>query len=159
MRPLPKHMRRRRRYLAVRLGCRLDRTLDERGLQRALWATARRIGGARLSAETELRVMRFEAAPGVAVALVRTPHAATDAARGVLAAVDVVGDTPVAPHVVGVCGTIAACEERYMNHATRPVDERDVAFDSHTRTAFVRGAQVDIVGPSGDIGATRLDLE
>lgn len=159
MRPLPKHMRRRRRYMALRLECPLDVTLETRGLQRALWATARRVGGARLSAETDLRVMRFEAAPGVTVALVRTPHAVERSARGVLATLDAVGTTPVSPQVIGVCGTIAACEERYMNHDTRPVDERDVAFDSHTRTAFVRGVQVDIVGPSGDIGATRLDLE
>ena len=61
--------------------------------------------------------------------------------------------------MIGTCGTIAACEERYMNHDTRPVDERDVAFDSHTRTAFVRGMQVDIVGPPDEISATRLDLE
>ena len=159
MRPLPKHMRRRRRYLAVRLGCPLDATLDARAVQDAVWQTARRIGGATLSAQTDLRVMRLESAPGEAVAIVRTPHAAVTQARGVLAAVDAVVTTPVAPRVIGTCGTIAACEERYMNHDTRAVDERDVAFDSQTRAAFVRGAQVDIVGPSGDIGATRLDLE
>ena len=159
MRPLPKHLRRRRRYIALQLECPLDTTLEARGLQRALWATAQRLGGARLSAETDLRVMRFEAAPGVAVALVRTPHAVERSARGVLASLDAVDATPVSPQVVGVCGTIAACEERYMNHDTRAVDERDVAFDSQTRAAFVRAAQVDIAGPSGDIGATRLDLE
>lgn len=159
MRPLPKHMRRRRRYLAVRLGCPLDATLDARAVQDAVWQTARRIGGATLSAQTDLRVMRLESAPGEAVAIVRTPHAAVTRARGVLAAVDAVGETPVAPRVIGTCGTIAACEERYMNHDTRAVDERDVAFDSEPCTAFVQGTQVDIVGPAGDIGATRLDLE
>jgi len=159
MRPLPKHLRRRRRYLALRVRCRLDVTLEPRCLQRALWATAHRLGGARLSAEADLRVMRVAAAPGVAVAVIRTPHGVERTARGVIAAMDTVDGTPVAPHVIGTCGTIAACEERYMNHDTRPVDERDVAFDSHTRTAFVRGMQVDIVGPPDEISATRLDLE
>jgi ribonuclease P/MRP protein subunit POP5 len=155
---LPKHLRPHRRYLAVAIEGWPDAAFDRHDFQRECWYAAQNLLGDPGIADADLRVIDFEVAGGAASAIVRVRRGEVERARAALACIDSVGDSPVGIRVLGVSGTIRACEERYKGRATRDSVERNVAFADARRPAAVRGDRVDVDSGSGFVGATALDI-
>ncbi len=158
MKHLPKHLRPRRRYLAVEIESWPGADFGKRDLQRECWYAAQNLLGDPGSADADLSVIDFEVGDGAGMAIVRVRRGEVERARAALACIDAVGDAPVGLRVLGVSGTIRACEERYKGRATRESLERNVAFADARRPAAVRGDRVDADSESGFVGATALDI-
>ena len=159
MRHLPKHLRPRWRYLAVRLETWPDAEVDRRSFQAALWESARSLLGDPGSADADLTVVRYEGGNGTGVAIVRVRRESVDSGRAAIACVDAIDDQPVGLAVVGTSGTVRACEENYLSGSPQATAERTVAFDGADRPAVARGPRLDVAGDDGFTGATNLDLE
>ena len=157
MKHLPKHLRPRRRYLAVAIETWPEVDFGKRDFQRECWYAAQNLLGDPGSANVDLRILDFELGEGSGLAIVRVRHGEVERARAALACIDSVGGSLVGLRVRGVSGTIRACEERYKGRATREFVERDVAFADARRPAAVRGDRVEIDSGSGFVGATTLD--
>ena len=158
MKHLPKHLRPRRRYLAVGIKAWPDAGFGKRDFQRECWYAAQNLLGDPGSADADLRIIDFELDDGGGMAIVRVRHGEVERARAALACIDAVGNAPVGVRVLGVSGTIRACEERYKGRATRESVERNVAFADARRPAAVRGDRVEIDSESGFVGAAALDI-
>ncbi|GAA0456766.1 Rpp14/Pop5 family protein [Halococcus dombrowskii] len=158
MKHLPKHLRPRRRYLAVAIESWPDGDFGTRDFQRECWYAAQNLLGDPGSADADLSVIDFDVEDGSGLAIVRVRHGEVERARAAIACVDTVGDAPVGIRVLGVSGTIRACEERYKGRAARESAERNVAFADARRPATVRGDRVEIDSESGFVGATTLDI-
>lgn len=158
MKHLPKHLRPRRRYLAVGVEAWPDAGFGKRDFQRECWYAAQNLLGDPGSADADLRVIDFELSNGGGMAIVRVRRGEVERARAALSCIDAVGNSPVGVRVLGVSGTIRACEERYKGRATRESVERNVAFADARRPAAVRGDRVDIDSERGFVGATTLDI-
>lgn len=114
MKHLPKHLRPRWRYLAVRLAAESGVELDRGTLQRECWYTAQNLIGDAGSADVDLTLVDFEFADGTGHAIVRTRRAEVTRARAVLACVDAVDDRDLGVRVAGVSGTVSACREKFL---------------------------------------------
>ena len=159
MKHLPKHLRARRRYLAVGIETWPDAGFDRAAFQRALWYAAQDLYGDVGSAEADLTVLEFALADGDGEAVVRTHRGTEQRARAAIACLATVGGQPVGVCVRGISGTMRACEERYLNGRTGDDGQRDVVFENESCPAVVRETRVDVDVGDGFVGATRLDLE
>lgn len=159
MKPLPKHLRPRWRYLAVGVETWPDAELDRETVQEALWATARRLLGDVGSAAVDPAVISFELTDGAGHAVVRVRRDEVDRGRAVLASLHEIGHHPIGVHVRGVSGTIRACEEKYIGRPPEPSAERSVVFEDAERRAVERNGLVDVCVEDGYAGATNLDLD
>jgi ribonuclease P/MRP protein subunit POP5 len=155
---LPKHLRPHRRYLAVEIEGWPDAAVGKRDFQRECWYAAQNLLGDPGSADADLSVIDFEVDNGTGIAIVRVRRGEVERARAALACIDSVGGSSVGLRILGVSGTIRACEERYKGRATRESVERNVAFADTRRPATVRGDRVDVDSESGFVGATALDI-
>jgi len=154
---LPKHLRPRWRYLAVRLEAWPDAGLDRRSVQRALWYAARNLLGDAGSADLDLKMMTFDFERTAGDAVVRARRDAVERARAVVACLDEVDGAPVRANVEGVSGTVRTCEERYIRRPLEPIEERTVAFEDADRPAVVRSRCIDVRAEDGFAGATTRD--
>ncbi|MFB6109030.1 MAG: Rpp14/Pop5 family protein [Haloplanus sp.] len=159
MKHLPKHLRPRRRYLAVGIESWPDADVTRRAFQRELWYAAGNLLGDAGSADADLRVVRFEFGDGAGEAVVRTRHDEVGPARAAVACVDDVDGHPVGVYVRGVSGTVLSCEERYLGGRAGVTAERRVVFENDRRRGFVRDGAVDVELPEGFAGAAELDFE
>ena len=157
MKHLPKHLRPRRRYLGVAIESWPDAGFGKRDLQRECWYAAQNLLGDPGAADADLQVLEFSFEDGRGWAMVRVRREAVEAARAAFACVDSVDGAPVALEIVGVSGTIRACEERYKGRALIKGDKRNVAFADARRPGFVRGGRVDARLEDGFAGVTSLD--
>ncbi|PSQ17907.1 ribonuclease P [Halobacteriales archaeon QS_8_69_26] len=157
--PLPKHLRPRWRYLAVRIETWPDADPSRKGFQRAVWESARALLGDPGSADAVLEVLRYRFGGGTGEAVVRVRHGEVSRGRAALACVGSVDGHPIGVRVVGVSGTIRACEEKYLGETPGDPDHEDVVFGDGTRPAVVRGAAVDVRDGHAFAGATPIDLE
>lgn len=159
MKHLPKHLRPRWRYLAVRIESRPDAGLTRGAFQRELWYSAANLLGDPGSADADLRVFSFAFKDGTGEAVVRVRRGEVERARAALACVADVDGAPVAASVIGVSGTVRACEEKYMRGPPEACDEKRVVFrDADTRALF-RDALRDVRSDGRWTGATSLDTE
>ena len=158
MKHLPKHLRPRWRYLAVEFESWADADLDRRAFQRALWFSAQNLLGDAGSAELDGTLFGFHFEDGDGSAVVRAHRGAVEELRAVLAAIDEVEGQPLGIHVLGVSGTVRACEEKYIRRPKVETKERTVAFADADRRAIIRDGRVDIEHPDGRVGATALDI-
>jgi len=156
---LPKHLQPRWRYLAVEIETWPDADFGRGAFQRDLWYAAQNLYGDVGSAETDLTVLSFELAGGDGETIVRAHRGTEDRARAALATVDRIDGHPVGLRVRGISGTVRACKERHLNGRAGREEQRDVVFENEPRSAVVREARVDVEGPEGFAGATRLDFE
>ncbi len=154
---LPKHARPRWRYLAVEIETWPDADLRRDSVQRALWYAAQNLLGDPGSADADLSVVRFRFGDGVGEAVVRVRRDEVSTGRAAVACVSTVDGAAVGLRVVGVSGTIRACEESYLRADGRVDDEREVVTQSDGRTRHVRGRLVDVETASGFVGATEID--
>jgi len=159
MKHLPKHLRPRRRYLAVAIEGWPDADLDRRAFQRSLWFAAQNLLGDAGSADADLTVLQFEFSEGTGEAIVRARRGHTDDARAALACVDEVGDDPVGVRVSGISGTVRACEEKYLRGGSQIPGERKVVFEDAQRSAVERNGLLDVRTDGAFAGATELDFE
>ncbi len=154
MKPLPKHLRPRWRYLAVRLEAWADASFDRGDFQRAIWYAAGNLLGDPGSADAELSVVRFRMESGTGAAIIRTRRGEVDAARAVVACVESVDSEEVGLRVSGVSGTIRACEESYLGGAGGRTTETEAVFAGTSRHAWDRNGAVDVRMPDGFVGVT-----
>ena len=159
MKHLPKHLRPRWRYLAVELETWPDITLRRGAFQRELWYAAQNLYGDAASADADLTVLGFDFGDCVGETIVRARRGHVEEARAALACIDAIDGDPVGVRVRGVSGTVRACSERYLHGRAGISEERDVVFENESRTAVVRNSLLDVSGPDGFTGATRLDFE
>ena len=157
--PLPKYLRPRWRYLAVRIEGWPDADFGRDAFQRAVWESARTLLGDPGSADVVLGVLRFRFEDGVGDAVVRIRRGERSRARAALACVTAVEGHPVGIRVVGTSGTIRACEEKYLGETPGVSEHTDVVFGDGSRPAVVRGAAVDVRDGDTFTGATPIDLE
>lgn len=158
MKHLPKHLRPRWRYLAVEFESWSDADIDRRTFQRALWFSAQNLLGDAGSAELDGTLFGFQFENGDGTAVVRAHREAVEELRAVLAATDEVEGQPIGIRVLGVSGTVRACEEKYIRRPEVETTERTVAFADADRKAIIRDDRVDIEQPDGRVGATALDI-
>jgi len=156
---LPKHLRPRWRYLAVRLEAWPDADLDRRSFQRSVWFAAQNLLGDAGSADADLKILRFDFADGAGEAVVRARRGHAERARAAIACIDEVNRDPVGVRVAGISGTIRACEEKYLRRDGQIRDERKVVFEDARRSAVVRGDRLDVRTDGAFAGATELDFE
>ncbi|MHB9286130.1 Rpp14/Pop5 family protein [Halobacteriales archaeon Cl-PHB] len=159
MKHLPKHLRPRWRYLAVELEGWPDAGVGRSAFQRELWFAAQNLVGDVGSAEVDLQVLRFAFDEGAGTAVVRTRRDAVEAARAVLACVSEVDGAPVSLRIMGVSGTVRACEEKYIGRGTEDPDQRHVVFENAERRAVTRAGTADVRVDEAFAGATDLDLQ
>ena len=114
MKHLPKHLRPRWRYLAVRLEGRPGVGLSRGTFQRECWFAAQNLVGDVGSAELDLTVVDFEFEGDEGYAIVRTRRGESERARAVLACVDTVDGSDLGVRVAGVSGTVRACREKFL---------------------------------------------
>ncbi|WP_276271414.1 Rpp14/Pop5 family protein [Haloarcula litorea] len=158
MKHLPKHLRPRWRYLAVRVETWLDADLGRRAFQREVWYAAQNLLGDPGSADADLTVVDFDHDEGTGHAVVRVRRGETDAARAALACVDAVDGEPVGLRVAGTSGTLRACEEKYIRGPSESADQRQVVFGNASRRAVSRGERSDVRTDDAFVGATDLDF-
>lgn len=159
MKHLPKHLRPRWRYLAVRIETWPDASLDRDAFQGALWSAARSLLGDSGSAAADLSVITFRHEDATGEAIVRARRGTTDDARAALACIDAIDGHRIGLRVGGVSGTVRACEEKYLGSRAEPSEERTVVFGSQERTAIARSPRVDVRDGSTLVGATESDLD
>ncbi|ERG96514.1 Rpp14/Pop5 family protein [Haloquadratum walsbyi] len=177
MKHLPKHLRPRWRYLAVVIESWPDASIDRATFQRELWYAAQDLYGDTQSAETDLAVFYFEFTNGRGETIIRTRRDTESHARTAVACINEIDDYAVGIRVLGISGTVRACEERYLNGRTGCYKESNVVFKNESRPAVIRGLCVDVATGSIDdtsntdtgadsgcdtdtfTGATRLDFE
>jgi len=159
MKHLPKHLRPKWRYVAVGLETDPDASMSRGTFQRELWYAAQNLLGDAGSADADGTVVRFSFRHGDGAAVVRARRGHVEPLRAALACIDAVGDDTVAVSVLGVSGTIRACEETFMPAATERPGRRDVAFEGQNRSAVVRGDRVAVDAPGERAYATTRDLE
>jgi len=111
---LPKHLRPRWRYLAVRLEGGPERGLARGTFQRECWFAAQNLVGDVGSAELDLTVVDFDYVGGGGYAVVRARRGEVDRARAVVACVDTVDGSDLGVRVAGVSGTVRACREKFL---------------------------------------------
>ncbi len=158
MKHLPKHLRPRRRYVAVAIEAWPDAEFGKRGFQRECWYAAQNLLGDPASADVDLRVIDFSFAAGTGTAIVRVRRGEVERARAALACIDSVSGSPVGVRILGVSGTVRACEERYKGRAPVEYVERNVAFADARRSAIERDGKIDVRMDHGFAGATPLDI-
>ncbi|GAB7008544.1 Rpp14/Pop5 family protein [Halorubrum trueperi] len=159
MKHLPKHLRPRRRYLAVGIETWPDADVGRRPFQRALWYAAGNLIGDAGSADADLTLLSFTHESGRGEAVVRVRRGHVDEARAAIACVSEVDGDPVGIRVRGISGTVRACEERYMGRAAANLTQRDVAFEGTERPGVARGDACDVRTDSGYVGAATFDIE
>jgi ribonuclease P/MRP protein subunit POP5 len=180
MKHLPKHLRPRWRYLAVRIEAWPDADFDRRDFQRSLWFAAQNLLGDAGSADADLKVLQLEFADatdelaggsgksangsdefagGTAEAIIRARHGHADEARAALACIDGIRGDEIGLHVAGISGTVRACEEKYLRGGGQIPDERIVVFEDAQRSAAVRDGLLDVRTDGAFAGATELDFE
>lgn len=157
MKHLPKHLRPRRRYIAVAIEAWPDAAFGKRDFQRECWYAAQNLLGDAASADADLRVIEFLFADGRGMAIVRVRRGEVEQARAALACIDTIGESPVGIRILGVSGTIRACEERYKGRPAVEDAERNVAFADARRSAIVRDGKIDVRMDNEFAGATPLD--
>lgn len=113
MKHLPKHLRPRYRYLVVELLADSPGDIDSERFQRELWDATRALYGDLGSAEIDPTVVRFDLDAATGSAIVRTRRDETARARAAVACIDSVDGVRLGCRVLGICGTIRACEEKY----------------------------------------------
>lgn len=159
MSPLPKHLRPRYRYLAIKIETHPDRSLTRQSFQHGIWDSARELIGDAGSARVDLHVMRFRFTNGNGDAIVRTNRATTSEARAAITTLTEINNDPIRVHVKGISGTIQACEEKYLGQDPESVIEQSVVFNNELRAAVVRDTRIDVKIGDGFTGATTLDVE
>ncbi|WP_136687782.1 Rpp14/Pop5 family protein [Halorhabdus amylolytica] len=158
MKPLPKHVRQRWRYLAVGIETWPDVTIDRRAFQRHLWFAAQNLLGDVGSAATDLSVMQFGHDEGTGSAIVRTRRGSVSDARAVLTCLSEVDGNPIGLRVRGVSGTVRACEEKYLGGRGEATEHGNVAFEGAERPAISRDSHVDVRVETEFVGATQRDI-
>lgn len=158
MKHLPKHLQPRWRYLAVAIEGWPDTELDRGTFQRRLWYAAQNLLGDAVSAELDLRVIRFAFGDGDGHAVVRTRRGEVDRARAALACLDAVDGQELGISVTGVSGTVRACEEKYIRPHPETTEKSTVTLADAERTAVVRDDRYDVACDTGFVGATDLDI-
>lgn len=152
MKHLPKHLRPRWRYLAVAIESWPHASIDRETFQRKLWYAAQNLYGDTQSAQTDLAVFSFEFSDGRGETIIRTRRGTESHARTAVACIDEIDNYAVGIRILGISGTVRACEERYFNARTEHKKESDVVFENESRPAVIRGVCVDIA--TGNINAT-----
>lgn len=158
MKHLPKHLRPHWRYLALAIESWPDAAFGRRDFQRECWYAAQNLLGEPGAANADLELIEFSTSDGAGWAIVRVRRDEVERARAAIACIDTVDGSPVGVRILGVSGTIRACEERYKSRALIKGDKRYVAFADTERPAFVRDRRVDVRTEDGFVGATPLDI-
>jgi len=159
MKHLPKHLRPKWRYVAVAIETDPDVSLARGAFQRELWYAAQNLLGDAGSADADGTVVRFQFADGDGRAVVRARRDHVESQRAALACIDAVGDATTAISILGVSGTIRACEDQYLDDAGHRLERRDRSFEGSTRVAVVRGDRVAVDDDGGRAYATVDDVE
>ncbi len=159
MKHLPKHLRPRWRYLAVRIESWPDAAIDRRAFQRELWYAGQNLLGDPGSAAADLTVVRFAFTDGDGGAIVRVRHGETEPARAALACIDDIDGSAVGLWVRGMSGTIRAASEKYLGRRRQESEERNVVFGNEERVAVLRNGSADVRLEETFTGATDLDYD
>lgn len=159
MSPLPKHLRPRWRYLAVRIVTWPDAAIDREEFVSVIRASCQSLVGDVGVATAEVAVFEFTFGDGRGAAVVRVPRAAVETARAAIACVDDIGGHPVRLEITGVSGTVRGCEEKYLGRRGEAPYQSRVAFADAMYPAMIYGENVDIMRENAFVGATSLDLE
>jgi ribonuclease P/MRP protein subunit POP5 len=159
VRHLPKHLRPRWRYLGIGIESWPDADIDRGVFQRELWYAVQNLIGDVGSAELDLSVYGFAFEDGIGDAVVRVRRNEVERGRAAVACVSSIDGQPVRTTVRGVSGTVRACEERYIRRPLETTEERTVAFENASRSAFVRNQRVEMQTDSGFTGATDYDID
>lgn len=159
MKPLPKHLRPRWRYIALEVTTWSDVHISRESFQRELWYSGQNLLGDPGGADAVLSVVHYEFEAGMADVLVKVRREETDRARAAIACVHEVEDIDVGIRVLGISGTMRAAEENYLGRHELAVDERNVVFDQDDRVGIIRGDVVTVKLETERVGATKLDLE
>lgn len=159
MKHLPKHLRPRWRYLAVAIETWPDADVDRSTFQRHAWYAAQNLLGDAAAADVDLTVVRFDLTDGTGHAIVRARRGTVDDARATLACLVAVDEAALGLRVLGVSGTVRACEEKYIGADPEATEDSNVVFEDAERTAVVRGERYDVRLEPGFAGATAVDFE
>lgn len=159
MKPTPKHLRPRWRYLAVEIEGFPDCELKRDTVKRALNDAIDELFGDSGNAKTRFRIFSFIANAHRAEAVIRTHRDAIAITRAGLACIDSVTDDPVRVFVRGISGTVRSCEEKFLGRDQELIRETAVVFDGVNRHAVKAGDEIDIKVNDGYVGATTLDIK
>ncbi|NHN40315.1 ribonuclease P [Halorubellus sp. JP-L1] len=159
MKHLPKHLRPKWRYVAVGIETDPDVSLDRGAFQRELWYAAQNLLGDAGSADADGTVVRFQFADGDGRAVVRARRDHVEPLRAALACIESVGDATSAISILGVSGTIRACEDKYVDGPSDEVERREVVFEGATRSAVVGGDRLAVDADGRRAYATVDDVE
>ena len=158
MKPLPKHLRPRYRYIVVSIESWPTAKLDKHTFQQAIWTSTSRLFGDTGAATADLFLIRFEFSNGSGWGIIRTHRDTLPIARSSIACVSKINEFPVGIIVRGVSGTIKSCEDKYLSKLPEPVIPGEHFFNTKISPSFTRGHCIDIQTDTDFIGATHLDV-
>mgnify|MGYP006107473707 CR=1 FL=1 len=158
MKPLPKHLRPRYRYIVVSIESWPTAQLDKRTFQHAIWASTSRLFGDIGATTADLFLIRFEFSNGSGWGIIRTRRDALPIARSSIACISKINEFSVGIIVRGVSGTIKSCEDKYLSEPSEPVISGEHLFNTKMSPSFTRGNCIDIQTDTDFIGATHLDV-
>ena len=158
MKPLPKHLRPRYRYIVVSIESWPTAKFDKRTFQHALWASTSRLFGDTGANAADLFLIQFEFSNGSGWGIIRTHRDALPIARPSIACISKINEFPVGILIRGVGGTIKSCQEKYLSEPSEPVHSGELLFDTKISPSFTRGHCIDIQTDTDFIGATHLDV-
>ncbi len=159
MKPTPKHLRQRWRYLAIEIETYPDVSVGRDVFQRALWRACRSFAGDAGAAEADLTVFGYSFADGSGEAVIRTRRDSVSLARAAVGCLSEVDEHPIRLRVRGVSGTVRGCEEKYLGRDQERIGEINVTVDGVNRIGYRRGSDVDVRFENTFVGATMLDIE
>lgn len=159
MKPLPKHLRTRWRYIGVAIETWPSVTVDRSTFDKAITAAARTLLGDTGVASIDISLYTFRYTTGYGEAIIRTPRDAVEQTRAALACLSTIDSAPVRIDVLGISGTVRACEEKYLGREPEEPPERTVVFEGAERTAVCRDKTVDIRVGEAFVGATGFDIQ
>jgi len=158
LKPLPKHLRPRYRYIVVSIESWPTAKFDKRTFQHALWASTSRLFGDTGANAADLFLIQFEFSNGSGWGIIRTRRDALSIARPSIACISKINEFPVGILIRGVSGTIKSCKEKYLSEPSEPLISGELLFDTKISPSFTRGHCIDIQTDTDFIGATHLDV-
>ncbi len=158
MKPIPKHLRPRYRYIVVSLESWSNSIIDKTSFQQSIWASVNRLFGDLGSAKSDLYLIRFEFHNGTGYGIIRTRRDSLHLARSGIACTSSVNGHPIGILVLGISGTIKSCEQKYLPVLKKSLVTGEVTFEGNSYSSTSYGELLDIKIDNDFIGATNMDI-
>lgn len=158
MKPIPKHLRPRYRYIVVSLESWCNSIIDKTSFQQSIWVSANRLFGDLGSAKSDLYLVSFEFHNGMGYGIIRTRRDSLHLARSSISCISSINDCSIGILVLGIGGTLKSCRQKYLPVLKKSLVMGEVTFEGNSYPSISYGEYIDIEIDNDFIGATNMDI-